>query len=120
MSIKCVSCYKTADEIDFTRKDKVFKTCNCCSIKFQLKHKSKSESADEDKKLYNALYYIKNKQKLLARSNAYRITHKTYHLCECGKMVFNTQNNKHIQSIYHNQHIINNKDRINDIKIKLS
>ena len=102
---KCANCPNSYAEADFTRKGKVFKSCNNCSDRLKQMYIERNRTVEgrtsEEQQLYNKLYYIKHREKLLSKNTDYRTSHRdeTY-VCECGKTVkFN--NNQHKFSIKH-------------------
>ena len=105
MNKKCANCPNSYAEADFTRKGKIHKSCNLCSDRLKQMYADRNRPAEcktsEEQQLYNKLYYIKNREKLLSKNTDYRTSHRdeTY-VCECGKTV-KYNNNQHKFSIKH-------------------
>jgi hypothetical protein len=100
---KCCACPNSYAEADFTRKGKVFKSCNLCSERLKKKYAEGEIPllAKDDQRMYNQLYYIKNRSKLLSKNTDYRHAHlDDKYVCECGKTV-KYNNNQHKFSIKH-------------------
>ena len=100
----CVRCYETQNDECFFRKGKQFKTCNCCSLELQQKYQEGKIKVKEGEELlvYNQLYYIKNREKLLLQSNEYRKKLASQYIkCECGKHVTLANKKQHEQSQKH-------------------
>ena len=100
----CAYCYETQSITCFNRKSKQFKTCNTCSIKMAANYRDGkiTGKTQEESELYNQLYYIKHRDRLLARSIEARETKKDIRItCPCGKNISILQKYQHNRSKKH-------------------
>ena len=87
---QCNVCFQNQEQNCFLRNSKFYKSCNDCSMKLHQKYVAgkTTKRSKEDQQLYNALYYVKNRDKIMITtlaSNARK--HEDIFVCECGCVV---------------------------------
>lgn len=104
---KCSNCIGRFDELSFTRKGKIFNSCNGCSERLRLKHKEKASLSPDEiitQKKYNKEYYLLRKDELDKKSKEYN-NNLGIIVCECGCVIsgpsikYHRQTQKHMRKM---------------------
>lgn len=100
----CSGCYKFMTEPDFTRKNKIYGSCNTCALTASIKNKLRiiTPAKTESIKSYNANYYLLNKERLDARPSKKVCIPIT---CECGKTIMNYSIYMHVNCHRHREYV---------------
>ena len=103
---KCNICSQTQEQICFLRNSKFYKSCNECSRRLHQKYLdgeiSASKRTKEEQKIYNSLYYLKNRDKIMITTLATNERrHKEIFNCDCGAVVRLSGKSKHLSSKKH-------------------
>ena len=100
----CNVCYKSQSAELFYRNQKYFKSCNDCSRMAKQKYSDGTISgkSKDELKAYNALYYAKNRDRLLDKITEQKsICSNVKWTCECGSIINQTGKKKHLTTDKH-------------------
>ena len=100
----CNVCYKACPTELFYRNQKYFKSCNDCSRMAKQKYSDGTISgkSKDELKAYNALYYAKNRDRLLVKITEQKsIRPNVKWACECGSIINQTGKKKHLTTDKH-------------------